>query len=121
MRRDEDGDDLPADCAPGGRTMMQGAYKTPGGKLVAVEFEVDQGRLRGVRVHGDFFLYPEEVLGDITRALEGLPADLGEAEIASRVRAALPEGTEWLGSSPEAVGVAVRRALSVEELEATHE
>jgi lipoate-protein ligase A len=99
---------------------MHGAYKTPGGKLVAVDLEVDDGRLRDVAVHGDFFLYPDEALADITGALEGLPADLAEAEIAGRVRAAIPPGTEWLGASPEALGIAVRRALSPEEAGVTH-
>ncbi len=99
---------------------MHGAYKTPGGKLVAVDFDLDGGRLRRVEVHGDFFLYPEETLANITGALEGMPADLAENEIASRVRDALPPGTEWLGSSPEAIGIAVRRALDSEEVSTIH-
>ena len=51
---------------------MHGEYKTPGGKLVVVDFAVAQARLAEVVVSGDFFLYPEEALGDITGALEGL-------------------------------------------------
>ena len=39
---------------------MQGRFKTAGGKLVVVDFEVEQGRLRNVVIHGDFFVYPEE-------------------------------------------------------------
>jgi hypothetical protein len=49
-----------------------------------------------------------------------MPADLAENEIASRVRDALPPGTEWLGSSPEAIGIAVRRALDSEEVSTIH-
>jgi lipoate---protein ligase len=91
---------------------MHGEYKTPGGKLIAVDFEVADGVLRDVAVTGDFFLYPEEALADITGALEGLPVDSTESEIAQRVRYALPRRAELLGSSPEAIGAAVRRALA---------
>jgi lipoate---protein ligase len=93
---------------------MHGAYKTPGGKLVAVDFEIDSGRLRHVMLHGDFFLYPEEAIAPITAALEGMPTDLIESEIAARVRAAIPPDTEMLGFSPEAIGIAVQRALMQE-------
>jgi lipoate-protein ligase A len=90
---------------------MHGAYKTPGGKLVAVDFDLDDGRLIHVVLHGDFFLYPEEAISPITEALEGMPADLIESEIAARIRVAIPPGTEMLGFSPEAIGIAVQRAL----------
>lgn len=89
----------------------KGEYKTPGGKLVGVRFEQADGALRAVEVHGDFFLYPEEVLLPITAALEGAPADLDDAAYSARIAAAIPEGTEWFGSSPEALATAVRRAL----------
>src|SRR5215211_1973180 len=98
---------------------MHGSYKTPGGKLVAVDFEIDSGRLNQVVLHGDFFLYPEEAITTITEALEGMPADLIESEIAARVRTAIPPGTEMLGFSPEAIGIAVQRALG-EETESTN-
>ena len=91
---------------------MHGEYKTPGGKLVVVDFEVADESLCGVMVSGDFFLHPEEALADLTAALEGLPTDRTEAEIAERVRTALPRHAELLGTSPEAIGAAVRRALA---------
>lgn len=89
----------------------KGEFKTPGGKLVGVRFALGDGILRAVEVHGDFFLYPEEALANITAALEGAPADLDEAAYAGRVAAAIPDGTEWFGSSPAALATAVRRAL----------
>ena len=90
---------------------MHGQYKMPGGKLIRVDVEVIDGELRDVVVSGDFFLYPEEALERISGALAGLPAESSEAEIAGRVANAIPAGTEWLGSSPEALAIAVRRAL----------
>lgn len=89
---------------------MHGEYKTPGGKLVVVDFTVVDGMLRDVMVSGDFFLYPDDAFSALTGALEGLPVDLTVAEIAERVRLALPRGAELLGSSPEAIAAAVQRA-----------
>ena len=90
---------------------MHGDYKTPGGKLVRVDFSIDDGTVRNPIVSGDFFLYPDDALSDITHALDGITTTMTEPEIASRVAAAIPPGTEWLGSSPEALATAVRRAL----------
>ncbi len=90
---------------------MHGEYKTPGGKLVVVDFELRDDRLTNVMVSGDFFLYPEEALESITTALDGTPSAAGEGEIAARVRDALPDGTQMLGFSPEAIAIAVRRGL----------
>ena len=90
---------------------MHGEYKTPGGKLVVVDFEVVQDHLHNVEVSGDFFLYPEDSLVAITGALEGLPAGLDEAGIARAVHEAIPPGAEVLGTSPEGIAIAVRRAL----------
>lgn len=89
---------------------MHGEYKTPGGKLVVVDLEVEDGKLRQVQVSGDFFLEPEEALDAINGALEGLSADSDESKIAESVRR-VTGGAEMIGFSPEAVAVAVRRAL----------
>ncbi|MFF4406072.1 biotin/lipoate A/B protein ligase family protein [Streptomyces sp. NPDC001262] len=91
---------------------MHGEYKVPGGKLVVVDLEAEDGVLRHVRVAGDFFLEPDEALLDINRALEGAPADLTAPQLGARIDAALPEGTVMFGFSSEAVGIAVRRALA---------
>ncbi|HET7055785.1 MAG TPA: biotin--protein ligase [Thermomicrobiales bacterium] len=90
---------------------MHGAFKTPGGKLVQVDFDVEDERLRNVEVTGDFFLYPEEALTAITASVEGSPADMPIAERTATIAAAIPPGVEWLGSSPEALAAAIERAL----------
>jgi lipoate-protein ligase A len=91
---------------------MHGEFKVPGGKLVVVDFGVEDGRLRNAQVSGDFFLEPDEALAGIDRALEGLPAHLEARDIAARIEAHLPRGTVMLGFSAESVGIAVRRALT---------
>lgn len=90
---------------------MHGEYKTPGGKLVMVDLERVNGRLRDVTVAGDFFLYPDDALAAITASLEGLDASLAERDLTEHVARAIAPGTELLGTSAEAIAIAVRRAL----------
>jgi lipoate-protein ligase A len=90
---------------------MHGEYKVPGGKLVVVDLAVVDGRLTGVQVSGDFFLEPDSALEAMNAALEGLPADAGEPLLAAALQLALGTGTQLFGVTPEAVAVAVRRAL----------
>jgi hypothetical protein len=89
-----------------------GEYKVPGGKLVVADVAVEGGKLVQVRISGDFFLEPPEALATIDRALLGQHADASEAELALAVASALPRETEMFGFSPEAVAIAVRRALT---------
>lgn len=91
---------------------LHGEYKVPGGKLVVVDLEVDAGRLANVQLAGDFFLEPDEALDDINRAVTGLAANASAADIAEAVRTGLREDAVLLGFSPEAVGIAIRRALT---------
>ncbi|MDQ8705596.1 lipoate--protein ligase family protein [Streptomyces sp. LHD-70] len=91
---------------------MHGEYKIPGGKLVVVDLEVEDGALRHVRVAGDFFLEPDDAFLTLSQSLEGVPSDTDAAGLAARIEAALPEGTVMYGLTAEGVGVAVRRALA---------
>ena len=90
---------------------MRGEYKVPGGKLVAVDVEVEAGRLARVSLSGDFFLEPDDALEDIDRALTGMPETATVAQLADAVRRSLHDGVTMIGFSPDAVAIAVRRAL----------
>ena len=90
---------------------MHGEYKVPGGKLVVVDLEERDGRIADFHLAGDFFLEPDSALDDIDAAVNGLPIEADVTAIAAAVRAALPDGAQLLGFTPEAVGTAVRRAL----------
>lgn len=94
---------------------MHGEYKVQGGKLVVVDLDVSDGTLRDVQVSGDFFLEPPEALADIRTALEGLPVSASVEDISTALRAGLRAEAELIGFSPEAVAIAVRRALGVAE------
>lgn len=90
---------------------LHGEYKVPGGKLVKVDFEIADGRLRDVVISGDFFLYPEEALDDLRSGLEGLQAGSDQNTIAASVRDQVRPGTDLIGTSPEAIAGAVWQAL----------
>ena len=90
---------------------MHGEYKVPDGKLVVIDLEIVDGRLRRVELSGDFFLLPEDAIWRLTAAIEGAPVDASESDLSRRVREAA-DGVEMVGISPEGVAVAVRRAIT---------
>jgi lipoate-protein ligase A len=90
---------------------MRGEYKVPGGKLVAVDVEVEDGRIDRVAVSGDFFLEPDDALDAIDAALVGMPAGATVAQLTGVVQAAVGDDVTMVGFTPEAVAIAVRRAL----------
>lgn len=89
---------------------MRGEYKVSGGKLVAVDVTVEDGVIASAFVSGDFFLEPDSALDDVNAALLGMPAGSSVEDMARAITAATP-GAEFIGFTPEAVGIAVRRAL----------
>ncbi|MEN1975273.1 MULTISPECIES: biotin/lipoate A/B protein ligase family protein [unclassified Cellulomonas] len=99
---------------------MRGEYKVPGGKLVAADVEVAGGSLTEVSVSGDFFLEPDAALAVIDESLRGRPADARVADLTAAIeeglRRAESDGrfdapVHMVGFTPEAVAIAVRRAL----------
>jgi lipoate---protein ligase len=92
---------------------MHGEYKVPDGKLVVIDLDIVDGKLRQVELSGDFFLLPEDAIWRLTEAIEGAPADVTEADLIRRVQQAA-EGAELIGITPEGVARAVRRAVTGE-------
>lgn len=95
--------------------MAHGEYKTPGGKLVQVDFTIVDGLIQRPVISGDFFLYPDDALDPMTAALDGLAVTLDEESLATAVRLAMPGGTDLIGTSPEGIAIAVRRAVASNE------
>lgn len=89
----------------------QGRFKVPGGKLVVADFTVIEGRLAEVCVSGDFFLYPDEAIHVIARALNGAAVDAPNQHWAALIREAVGLQVEMLGFGPEDVAEAIRRGL----------
>lgn len=90
---------------------MHGEYKMPGGKLVVADLEVRDGVLMRVQISGDFFLEPESALDRINAALTGLTEATDVDAIVAVLRRRLDEDVSMYGVSPEAIAIAVRRAL----------
>ena len=89
---------------------MRGEYKVPGGKLVAAEVDVEGGVITRVAISGDFFLEPDDVLEKIDAVLVGRPETSTVAEMASVINS-VTQDAHMVGFTPEAVAIAVRRAL----------
>lgn len=94
------------------RTSRHGEFKTPGGKLVVVDFTVADGRMTGVQITGDFFLYPEEVLERWTAVLEGSQVGCGMDERTAKLNRELAPTDVLVGVNAEAVATAVERGLA---------
>lgn len=90
---------------------MHGEYKMPGGKLVVIDLDVLNGRLANVQLSGDFFLEPDSALHTINAVLSGQPTNADEAMLATTLQSAIPTDVMMYGVSPEAIAVAVYRAL----------
>ncbi|HEX5353323.1 MAG TPA: biotin--protein ligase [Rhodanobacteraceae bacterium] len=85
----------------------------PGGKLVVADLDVRAGKLTGVRISGDFFLEPDSALTMIDVALEGQLATAGSRHHVGVIEAALGPNVRMYGVSPEAIAVAIQRALEM--------
>ena len=90
---------------------MHGEYKMPGGKLVVIDLDVLNGCLANVQLSGDFFLEPDSTLHTINAVLTGQSADVDEATLVAILHGALSPDVMMYGVSPEAIAVAVYRAL----------
>jgi lipoate-protein ligase A len=79
--------------------MFQAERKVPGGKLVRVKFEVDEGTIRSARIEGDFFVHPEEGIAALESSLEGKRTNDIEGMRSALARALGDKGIELVGFS----------------------
>lgn len=84
-------------------------YKVPGGKLLRVSVDVDEGMATRVRVAGDFFAYPESAFDEAEAGLSGLPAS--DLPGAARRAFARPD-LSLHGLSADDIAEALRLALA---------
>jgi lipoate-protein ligase A len=57
-----------------GLNVIQKAHKAPGG-LIRADYEVRDGRIRGVSVSGDFFCFPRSGIKNLEKGLEDQPVE----------------------------------------------
>lgn len=60
-------------------------HKTPGGKLVRLHIDYSDEIIERVRIYGDFFLHPEESIGDLEGALVGIPKNISPERIQEKL------------------------------------
>lgn len=65
--------------------------KEKGGKLVQVRVEVDEDKVLKVRITGDFFLHPEEVLEEMEESFVGMGVFEEEEMILESVKKVIEE------------------------------
>ena len=85
--------------------------KIPGGKLLRIKVDYED-RINSVKITGDFFLHPEEAIGDIEKSLLGVKADQGESVIANIISEVVKaKRIELIGITPEAIARVVKGAM----------
>ncbi len=90
---------------------MIASQKVKEGKLVKVEVECD-GFIKKIKITGDFFLHPEDVLETIEKSILGLRKDAGKDEIASRIHEIVEANdVQMIGISTESLAQVIKEAL----------
>jgi hypothetical protein len=84
-------------------------YKAEGGKLIRVQLSKRGSEIEIVKITGDFFLHPEELIDDLEKALEG--HTLSESHLTEVITALMEErGATLLGASPRDLARCIMRA-----------
>ncbi len=55
--------------------MKKAIYKVPNGKLLKIFLEEAEGKIVTLKITGDFFVYPEESIEELEKALLGVMRD----------------------------------------------
>ncbi len=88
-------------------------YKVPEGKLVEVRIDYEE-TIKKIEILGDFFVHPEESIGEIEESLKGSGVGESEESLAEKVRRAVElGGIEMIGVTPEAIAKAVKMAVTL--------
>lgn len=89
----------------------QTRQKVKEGKVVKVEVEYNEV-IKNIRITGDFFLHPEDILDEIEKSFIGLEKTVSEEAIASNInRIIAAEDIQMIGISPESIARLVKEAL----------
>lgn len=87
------------------------SQKVKEGKIVKVEVEFDNV-ITKIKITGDFFLHPEDVLDDIERSLPGLKKDVGFDALVHKIHKIVNDhDAQMIGISPESLALSIKEAL----------
>ena len=80
--------------------MDRAEYKVQGGKLIRVQLSVQADIITQIKITGDFFMHPEELIEDLEKALVGQTLDM--KNLTHRIVAFMEKnGVVLLGALPE--------------------
>jgi len=80
--------------------MFKAEYKVEGGKLIKVQLEKKDGKIDFIKITGDFFMHPEELIEDLEKTLIGCSLD--ETKITKAIKDFIKKnGVSLLGVAPE--------------------
>jgi hypothetical protein len=80
--------------------LTKAEYKVRGGKLIKVQLTARGNAIEKVKITGDFFLHPEELIEEMEKMLEGHLLD--ERDLAELIKVFIEKsGATLLGASPE--------------------
>jgi len=87
------------------------SQKVKEGKVVKVEVEYSEV-ITKLRITGDFFLHPEEILEKIEQSMFGMKKDAGIEIFASKIHMTVSaHGAQMIGVSPESLALVIKGAL----------
>ncbi len=84
-------------------------YKVPNGKLLKLSLELEENKIKSIRVMGDFFMHPEAGIELIEAALVGQEID--EKLVGLIDNTARENGIEMFGLDSKAVFEAIKIAV----------
>lgn len=89
--------------------MKHGQSMHKAGKLIKIKLEYN-GKIHGIRITGDFFMYPEEKIGDLEKALVGV--DTEKQSLCKKITEFIEnEKVQVFGFDPESLTEAILKAV----------
>ena len=87
------------------------SQKVKEGKIVKVEAQFDNV-ITKVKISGDFFIHPEEVLDDIENSMLDLKRDVSFDTMVVKIRNIIKNyDAQMIGISPESLALVIRETL----------
>jgi len=91
--------------------IVYSSQKVKEGKIVKVEAQFDNV-ITKLKISGDFFLHPEEVLDEIEKSMLDLERDVSFDTLAFKIRNIIKNyDAQMIGISPESLALVIREAL----------
>ncbi len=91
--------------------IFQAKQKVKEGKVVKVEVDCDEV-IKDIKITGDFFIHPEDILDEIEKSIIGLEISSSIETITSNIKSRIADrDIQMIGISPESIALLIREAL----------